>query len=113
MVVDKTMTSLLRARSIQQLSLITVRYDNILQVMQTESHKTVRESQSSLTLGQIMHQYKEVFDGDLEALPGQLHLEVDTSIKPVPEPVRRVLLAIQETLMKELAYMEKTGVIKK
>ena len=61
-----------------------------------------------------MHQYKEVFNGDLEILPSQLRLEVDTSIKPVKEPVRRVPLAIQETLIiKELAYMKKTGVIKK
>ena len=90
-----------------------VRYDNILQVMRTESHKTVRESQSFLTLAQIMHQYKEVLDGDLGTLSGQLHLEIDTSIEPVQEPVRRVPLAIQETLIKELANMEKTGVIKK
>ena len=62
------MTSLLGARSIQQMSLITVRYDNILQVMRTESHKTVRKSQSSLTLAQIMHQYKKVLDGDLGTL---------------------------------------------
>ena len=60
-----------------------------------------------------MHQYKEVFDGHLETLRGQLRLEVDTSIKPVQEPVRQVLLAIQEILIKELVYMAKTGVIKK
>ena len=53
-----------------------------------------------------MNQYKKVFDGDLGNLLRQLHQEVDTSVKLVQEPV-------QETLIKELVYMAKSGVIKK
>ena len=112
-VVDKGMTSLLGARSIQQMSLMTVRYDNILQVTQMEINKTIRDLQSSLTLAQVLHQYSEVFDGDLGTLPGQMHLEVNHSITPVQESVRRVLVVVKETLTKELANMEKTGAVKK
>ena len=93
-VVDKSSTSLLGARSIQQMSLMTVRYDNILQVTQTDINKTARDLQSPLTLAQVLYQYNEVFDNKLGTLPGQIHLEVDQSITPVQEPVRRVPVAI-------------------
>ena len=112
-VVDKSSTSLLGARSIQQMSLMTVRYDNILQVTQTDINKTARDLQSPLTLAQVLYQYNEVFDNKLGTLPGQIHLEVDQSITPMQEPVRRVPVAVKETLIKEIEDMEKDGVIKK
>ena len=112
-VVDKSSTSLLGARSIQQMSLMRVRYDNILQVTQTDINRTARDLQSPLTLAQVLYQYNEVFDNKLGTLPGQIHLEVDQSITPVQEPVRRVPVAVRETLIKEIGDMEKDGVFKK
>ena len=92
---------------------LTVRYDNILQVTQTDINKTARDLQSPLPLAQVLYQYNEVFDNKLGTLPGQIHLEVDQSITPMQEPGRRVPVAVKETLIKEIEDMEKDGVIKK
>ena len=60
-----------------------------------------------------MHQYKEVLDGDLGTLPGQLHLEVNTSIKPVQDPRKTGPVGNTGDIDQGVSLHGKTGMIKK
>jgi hypothetical protein len=112
-VVDKSMSSLLGARSIQQMGLMTVVEENILKT--TLNHKGEPASHEGwpLTRDQIVSRYADVFDGQLGTLAGELHLDIDNSVRPVQLPVRRVPVAVKDQLLDELERLEKKGVIER
>ena len=83
-VVDRPMPSILGARTVQQMALMTIRHENISQLSQT---------------------------GELGTLPGQLHLEVNSSIKPVQWSARRIPVAVRDKLVQEIERTEHAGVI--
>lgn len=110
-VVHEHMKSLLGARCIQEMDLMTVRYENILQMSDDHNSKKVGPTNSGPARSQILSKYVDVFDGQLGHLPGELHLDVDSSIKPVQLPVRRIPVAVRDELINEFARMEDMGVI--
>ena len=65
-----------------------------------------------LTLEHVCSQYKDVFDG-LGNLGTPLRLEVDETVKPVQQPLRRVLEALRTPLKEYLDDLEARGVIEK
>ncbi|KAJ8022283.1 hypothetical protein HOLleu_37133 [Holothuria leucospilota] len=46
-------------------------------------------------------------------MPGQIHLETDSSVKPVILPPGKVLIGLKSKLKIELQRLEKIGVIEK
>ena len=65
-----------------------------------------------LTLDQVRSQYEDVFDG-LGNLGTPLRLEVDETVKPVQQPLRRVPEALRTPLKEYLDDLESRGVIEK
>ena len=59
-------------------------------------------SRKQITAEELIKQYSDVFDRPLGTLPGEVHLEVDSSAKPVITPTRRVPTALKDDLKKEL-----------
>ena len=56
--------------------------------------------------------YEDVF-GELGCIPGEYHINVDHTVKPVVHPARRVPFALKEKLKAELNRMVCLGVIEK
>ena len=56
--------------------------------------------------------YEDVF-GELGCIPGEYHINVDHTVKPVVHPARRVPFALKEKLKAELNRMVSLGVIEK
>lgn len=63
-----------------------------------------------LTKECILVHYADVFTG-IGKLEGEIHLEVDASVKPVQLPPRRVPFAIKDKLKQELEEMCKNGIL--
>ena len=60
---------------------------------------------------QISTDFHDVFTGEGH-LEKKLNLEIDTTIEPVRQPVRRMPVAMKPKLKEELARLEKLGVVK-
>ena len=63
-----------------------------------------------LTIQQISTEFHDVFTGEGQ-FEKKLHLEIDTTIEPVRQPVRRIPVAMKPKLKEELARLEKLGVV--
>lgn len=70
---------------------------------------TVTKDQTT-TAQQIIDKYPEVFNG-LGKLDGDVHLEVDHSVKPVVQQPRRIPVTLRNELREALVAMEKDGII--
>jgi hypothetical protein len=66
---------------------------------------------SKLTEADILAQYADVFDGSLGLLEGDVHFEVDKSVKPVQLPLRRIPVAMRDRVETELNRMISEGII--
>lgn len=60
----------------------------------------------------VVNQYQDVFGG-LGTVPGEHHIELDPTVKPVIHPPRKVPFGLQERLRETLDKLESTGVIRK
>ena len=60
----------------------------------------------------ILTKYKDVFEG-LGCLPGEYHLEVDPSCRPVKHTPRRVAIPLKAELKARIEELEKIQVLKK
>ena len=60
----------------------------------------------------FFYAYEDVF-GELGCIPGEYHINVDHTVKPVVHPARRVPFALKEKLKAELNRMVSLGVIEK
>ena len=60
-----------------------------------------------------MKSYPEVFNGNLDTLTRDLHLEEDDSVKPAQYPARWVPVAVRDDLIRELERLEKESMIEK
>lgn len=58
----------------------------------------------------IVSRFSSVFQG-IGKLEGDVHLEVDPSIKPVVQPARRIPVTLREELKKQLGEMEKLQIV--
>jgi hypothetical protein len=58
----------------------------------------------------VLQEYSDLFEG-LGALPGEVHLDIDPSVRPVQLPARRLPEPIKEKVRLELKQMCRDGVI--
>ena len=72
---------------------------------------SINMSQASMPLD-VLTKYKDVFEG-LGCLPGEYHLEVDPSCRPVKHTPRRVAVPLKAELKAHIAELEKIQVLKK
>ena len=98
-VVKEDLMPVLGASASQQMGLITVNRANIRQVTATN-----REPD-------IIAKYKDVFNNDVGHFPGEAHLEVDATVKPVINPARKIPFALRPRLKDELDQLTEKGVI--
>ena len=98
-VVSNGFKALLGASSIQQFSLMSVNVDNIMLISDTPNGSSV------------LADYKEVFSGEGK-LEEKLHLTVDKTVSPVILPVRKVPLAVEEPLQKEIDCLVAQEILK-
>jgi hypothetical protein len=64
-----------------------------------------------LTEGAIMERYADVFDGRLGLLEGEVHLDVDPTVRPVQMPLRRLPVAVRDHVDAELKKLVDDDVI--
>ena len=113
-VVERGLTSMLEAKSIQQMKLMTLRRKNILQASVEIGHPPGEQRAAQpLTLDQIVQQYSNVFNNKLGQLEGRLHLNIDPTVTPVQLPVRRIPVSVRDELITELERLERDGLIEK
>ena len=96
-VVNVDQKPLLSATTCEQLGLLTVHVSQTLH--------SVRETD-------IMTEYADVFTG-LGCLPGEYHMEIDDTVKPVQHQPRRVAVALKPELQKKIDELERKGVLAK
>ena len=66
----------------------------------------------SLTLDQVNDEFGDVFKGQ-GCMKGKPHLEIDKTVTPVINPLRRVLFALKEKLKSEVNRGEGIEMIRK
>ena len=69
-------------------------------------------STTPLTKETMLREYEDVFRG-LGCLPGEYHIDVDPTIRPVQHSPRRVPVPLKSKLKEEIAELEKMGIIEK
>ncbi len=83
---------------------------NMIKRMDNEN-STLQQDINTVT-HDLIYKHPKCF-GKIGKLPGTHHITLDTSIKPVIHATRRIPIAIQSQLKKELNDMEKMGIITK
>lgn len=58
---------------------------------------------------QLIHKYENVFNGPIEALPGEVHFDLDDSVAPVQSPPCNVRVALKEAVKAQLDMHERGG----
>ena len=109
LVVDRQLTPLIGAKAAQQMGLITVNTQNF--TIAKPPKRSRAKVKSVQTADEIVAAYPEVFQRELGALPGTVHLEVEQCATPVVAPPRRVPTSLKEKLRKELDRLQKLEVI--
>ena len=66
---------------------------------------------AQLTEAAVREKYADLFDDHLGLLEGDVHLEVDATVKPVQLPLRRLPVAIRDRVQAELQKMVDNDVI--
>ena len=104
LVVDKQLTPLIGARAAQQMGLITVNTQNFKIAEPPGRPRT--EVKSVQTADELVAGYPEVFQRELGALPGTVHLEVEQGTTAVVTPSRRVPTSLKNKLKEELDRLQ-------
>jgi hypothetical protein len=105
-VVEEECNPLLGSKTVQQMDLVEVKYENIAMVRENADRE-----QMGLTMHQISQEYEDIFTGEGE-FRNELHLEIDETVSPVKQPVRRVPVAMKAKLKEELVRLERLGVVR-
>ena len=100
-IVDNAPSSLLSAKSCLDFKL-----------MQFEDCVYRTAMTKSLTEECIMEQFSDVFKG-LGRIPGEYHIDIDKTVKPVKHNARRVAAPLQEAVKQKLADLESSRIIAK
>ena len=108
-VVESNLTPLIGARAAQQMGLITVHDENFIAASPPPKENELQVKQ--ITAEEVIKQYSDVFDRPLGTFPGEVHLEVDDSVKPVITPTRRVPTALKDDLKEELNRYVAQGIL--
>ena len=108
-VVESDLTPLIGARAAQEMELITVNDENFIMTSSPPRRNELQVKQ--IAAEELIKRYADVFDRQLGTLPGEVHLEVDHSIKPVITPTRRVSTDLKEDLRDELTRNVEQGIL--
>lgn len=98
---------LLGRKASEAMKLIKVHHENI---MAMDSIITTGKPTTGWTMEQIKTSYADVFTGD-GCLGGKYKMEVDSTVKPVQLPKRRVPVALMKPLKEELRDLQHRGII--
>ncbi|KAJ8049077.1 hypothetical protein HOLleu_01650 [Holothuria leucospilota] len=107
----KNCVPLLGSRAIQQMELITVRFENI-SLPETEINQVEESTRHCMTKEEVYSEFRDLLKG-IGQIPGIIHLTTDPSVPPVVAPPRRVPVAMKPKLKKELARLEGLNIIEK
>ena len=67
---------------------------------------TSLKATKGLTMDKVLEEYRDVFQGE-DRFEGKVHLEIDETVKPVKQPLRKIPLAMKSRLQDK-----KTGTVK-
>ena len=95
-VVESNLTPSMGARAAQHMGLITIHYENFIAA--TPPPKANKLQVKQIKAEEVIKKYSDVFDRPLGTFPGEVHLEVDDSVRPVITPTRRVPTALKDDL---------------
>lgn len=109
LVVDRQLIPLIGAKAAQQMGLNTVNTQNF-KIAETPARPRT-EVKSVKTADELVADYTEVFQKELGALPGTVHLEVEQGATPVVAPPRRVPTSLKMKLKEELDRLQQLEVI--
>ena len=113
-VVEGVTSSIIGARSVQQMGLIEIKYDKIRAMEDQRRDQQQRDiDHPGLTLADLTARFKNVFEGEVGRLGEKLRFEVDETVQPVQLPVRRVAVAMKPKLKSELERLENLKIIEK
>jgi len=87
--------------------LLSIIEDNICAIQQTARPLL---PMVTVTHEFVLNEYSDLFDG-LGEMPGQVHLDIDPSVRPVQMPLRRLPEPIKDKVRLELEHMCRDGVI--
>ena len=99
-IISRSQQPLLSGETCAGMGLITVHVVN-----------SINMSEASMPLD-VLTKYKDVFEG-LGFLPGEYHLEVDPSCRPVKHTPRRVAIPLKAALKAHIEELEKIQVLRK
>lgn len=71
--------------------------------------KVEHSSTEPLTKQQLVNTYDDVFNGPIEALPGEVHFELDSKVSPVQASPRNVPVALRDAVKAQLDKHERDG----
>lgn len=103
LVVDFDQTTLLSAEACENLGLLTVNPINCIKAA---------VGATPLTEQDIMTDFTDLFEG-LGQLPGEYHIDLDPTVKPVQHNPRRVPQALKKDLRKEIDRLVVKGALQK
>ena len=109
-VVKEELTPLLGAKASQLIGLLEIHSENFRHVANAKMPQS-SETARAKTTDQLIKEYHDVFEGDLESLPGTQRLEVNPSVTPTISPSTRVPLALKPRLKQELERLTSLRVI--
>ncbi len=109
-VVKEDLTPLLSRKAAEQMSIISVNYNNLISVAAVT--KAADSVVSGKSLVKPLCDFPKVFSGELGRLPGsKVHLTLEEGATPVIRPARRIPEALKPRVKSELDRLENTGVI--
>ena len=86
--------------------LLTIVEENICA---TTTQQSMPET-GKITTEWVLREYKDLFEG-LDQLPGEVHLDIGSTVKPVQLPLRRIPEPIKEKVRVELEQLCRDGII--
>ena len=89
--------------------LLSIVEENICAVQQTQTAQQL-VPMATVTREFVLQEYSDLFEG-LGEMPGEVHLDIDPSVRPVQMPLRRLPEPIKEKVRLELKQMCRDGVI--
>ena len=98
-VIDKPITPLFGLTDSLSLNLIQL-HSEVHEVDTTDAFRA-----------EILHEYKDLFQSDLGNIPVVYKMKLDANVTPVTRPSRRIPLAMEESVKRELDRMVKIGAI--
>ena len=102
-VVTEDVQPILGLKAVQHMHLVTVHTENIATV----------NAHVPLSLKDIENKYPSLFDKKMGLLKENVNLKIDKAVDPVQNPIRRVSIALMDSLKAELSRLEDENIIER